>query len=314
MGLSGLLVMALLLPTETKQIAQAVFSNAHNFSEVSPLFDIVTSKPIKQQEIASDIVDKKPFAPIETATNVAKTVIDAVTPKKKESTTSGNTLTANNIIDATNKERVALGLVPLVPNEKLSASAKIKTDDMIKKGYFEHVSPSGVTVSDLGNQVGYNYVIMGENLALGNFTGADDLVDAWMKSPGHRANIVNTSYMEIGIYAAQGEYQGRKVWFAVQHFGTTRGACPVVSTTLKTDIDVLNRSLKTKEKQIITLRTELEATSDKSSESYATKVATFNSLVASYNSELAISQQSIGRYNKQVVAFNACLSKYQKAE
>jgi len=314
MGLSGLLVMALLLPTETKQITQAVFSNAHTLSEISPLFNIITSKSLEQEEIASDILDKKPFTPIETATNVAKTVIDAVTPKKKETVRNDNVLTAINIIDATNKERIAGGLTPLTPNDKLAASAKLKVDDMIKLEYFEHNSPTGVTVSDLGNEVGYNYVIMGENLALGNFTGAADLVDAWMKSPGHRENIMNTSYMEIGIYAAQGEYQGRKVWFAVQHFGTTRGACPAVSTALKADIDTLNRSLKTKEKQIVLLRAELEATSDKSSESYANKVASFNALVASYNSELAISQQAIGRYNKQVVAFNSCLSKYQKTE
>jgi len=317
MGLSGLLVMATLLPVQTREVIQSISSNAHTFGDLSPLFDISnTNKSDSIEEvIQDDTVNKKPFSPIETATKTAKAVIDVVVPKKKEIVVrNDDTLTAANIIDATNKERVALGLTPLTPNDKLSASAKLKVDDMVSKGYFEHVSPTGVTVSDLGNTVGYNYVIMGENLALGNFTGADDLVQAWMKSPGHRANILNTSYMEIGIYAAQGEYQGRKVWFAVQHFGTTRGACPVVNQSLKNDIDTLNRSLKAKEKQITTLRAEIEMTSDKSSESYANKVSTFNALVASYNAELAVSQQSIAKYNKQVVSFNSCLSKYQKAE
>lgn len=313
MGLSGLLVMALLLPTETKQLAQVVFSNAHTLGEVSPLINILNSKPLQQKEIQDDIVDKKPFAPIQTATKAAQSVIDIVVPKKKESAV-GNTLIAVNIIDATNKERVVEGLVPLTPNDKLTASAKIKTEDMIKNGYFEHISPNGVSVSDLGSVVGYNYVVMGENLALGNFTGADDLVTAWMNSPGHRANILNTSYVEIGIYAAQGEYQGRKVWFAVQHFGTTRSACPVVNTALKTEIDITNQSLKLKEKQIITLRAEIEATTDKKSELYGTRVVAFNALVANYNTQLATSQRSISSYNKQVIAFNACLSKYQTTE
>ena len=314
MGLSGLLVTALLLPTQTREVAQAIFSKDHSFSDISPLFEGIdgTGVTTEKELEGSDILDKKPFAQIET---VAKTVINVVAPKKKESVISNdNTLVAANIIDATNKERISAGLAPLMPNDKLAASAKLKTDDMIAKKYFEHVSPSGVTVSDLGNTVGYNYVIMGENLALGNFTGADDLVTAWMNSPGHRANILNTSYVEIGIYAAQGEYQGRKVWFAVQHFGTTRGACPAVSQSLKNDIDTLNKSLKAKEKQITTMRAQLESMTDKSSQEYASQVTIFNSLVASYNSELATSQQSIARYNKQVVSFNSCLSKYQKVE
>lgn len=298
------------MPTQTREVAQAILSGRDIISEISPLFNAVTNDPSKpKEEIKSDLVDKKPFAQLET---VAKTVKEVIVPKKKDPVIANdNTLTTANIIDATNKERIAKGFLPLTPNEKLTASAKLKTEDMIKNNYFEHVSPKGVTVSDLGNSVGYNYVIMGENLAVGNFTGADDLVTAWMNSPGHRANILNTSYLEVGIFAAQGEYQGRKVWFAVQHFGTTRGACPVVSQSLKSDIDVFNQSLRKQEREIVILRAQLEATTDKTSESYGAQVVAFNALVATYNIELAASQQSIAHYNKQVVAFNNCLSKYQ---
>lgn len=311
MGLSGLLVMAFFLPTQTKEIVQVIFSTSHTLNDIRPLFTSVTNDaPSPQEEIEDELINKKPFSQIETA---AKIIIDVVTPKKKDIVTqNNNTLTTANIIDATNKERITAGLLPLTPNEKLSASAKIKTDDMITKEYFEHVSPTGVTVSDLGNIVGYNYVVMGENLALGNFSGADDLVTAWMNSPGHRANILNESYIEIGIYAAQGEYQGRKVWFTVQHFGTARGACPVINQTLKNDIDDINRSLRIKEKQIITVRAELEATPDKNSKEYNTAVTAFNILVATYNEDLSTSKQSVNIYNKQVVSFNTCLAKYQQ--
>lgn len=304
--------MALLLPTQTREVAQTIFSGSQSITQLSPLFGNADDTTTPQKEIQDDIVNKKPFDTIETT---AKAIIEVIAPSKKEAVVrNDDALTVANIIDATNTERIAAGLTPLTTNTLLSASAKLKTDDMIKNGYFEHVSPAGVTVSDLGNTVGYNYVIMGENLALGNFTGANDLVRAWMDSPGHKANILSTSYMEIGIYAAQGTYQGRKVWFAVQHFGTTRGACPAVSTSLKSDIDSFNRSLRGKEKEIIAMRAELEAASNKSSQEYMSKVSTFNALVAQYNADLAVSQQFISRYNKQVVAFNSCLSKYQKAE
>lgn len=304
MGLTGLLMLAILLPTQTREMAENILSGANTFSSYLPVLDSDTKK---EEEINDPITEKKPLDTIESA---VKTVIDAVSPSKESAPKSDNTLTNANIVDATNAERIKLGLTPLSTNAKLTASAKIKTEDMIKNGYFEHVSPDGVAVSDLGTQVGYDYVIMGENLALGNFSGADDLLQAWMNSPGHRANIVSESYMEIGIYAAQGQYQGRKVWFAVQHFGTARGACPVVDQQLKDDIDDFNTALRAKEKKITVLRAELEGMEQNDNE-YQEKVAIFNALVAEYNSQLAMSQAAIARYNKQVVAFNKCLAQYQ---
>ncbi len=307
MGLSGLLMLAVLLPTQVKDVAKTILSGANSFSSYLPSINSET-KP--QEEIKDPIQDA---APLSTIGNAAQVVIDVISPKKETAPKNDDSLTAANIVDATNKERIKLGLPPLLTNAKLAASAKLKTDDMIKKGYFEHVSPQGVSVSDLGTQVGYDYVIMGENLALGNFSGANDLLQAWMDSPGHRANIVSESYLEIGIYAAQGQYQGRKVWFAVQHFGTARGACPVVDQKLKGEIDALNTALKAKEKNINTLRAELGAMEQNDSE-YQESVAAFNALVADYNAQLAVSQAAIARYNKQVVAFNKCLSQYQGEE
>ncbi len=308
MGLAGLLVSAVLLPTQTREVAQSVLSTAKEFTMLVPVSGTSTGK---EEEMESGVKNQTPFTPIETT---AKTIIDAIAPNKnKDAVANSTAMTAANVIDATNKERIKVGLPPLSTNEKLAASAKIKTDDMMKQQYFEHVSPNGVAVSDLGVVVGYDYVVMGENLALGNFTGPADLMKAWMNSPGHRANIVSENYMEIGIYVAEGQYQGRKVWFAVQHFGTARGACPVVSQDLKDKIDLLNASLKSKEQTIIKLRAQLEAMDPESSE-YQEKAVSFNKLVAEYNTELAISQSSITQHNRQVVAFNACLSKYQKGE
>lgn len=228
------------------------------------------------------------------------------------STVSTAALSTNNIVDATNRERLAAGLPPLILNSRLVQSAKIKTDDMIARQYFEHVSPTGEIVSDLGIKVGYDYVVMGENLALGNFINGDDVVAAWMESSGHRENILNPDYQQIGVYAAKGVYEGRDIWFAVQHFGTTRDACPEISTTLKASITKLNADLKKQQTMIAAEKEILEGPDRPRGEEYKTRVAAFNGMVAEYNTALVISQEKIKQYNAQVAAFNTCLVRFQK--
>lgn len=223
----------------------------------------------------------------------------------------GGALAIEDIIDETNKQRIREGFPPLRTNELLIESAELKTKDMINLQYFEHKSPTGVSVSDLGGKVGYDYIMMGENLALGNFEDAADLVQAWMDSPGHRANILNTMYQEIGVYAMRGTYEGREVWFAVQHFGASRGACPAIDKSLKREIDAMNAQLGIQESQIEALKRELEGM-NAGDPGYNEKVDQFNGMVNGYNQILIISKQKIGEYNAQVSKFNSCLVKYQK--
>ncbi len=220
-------------------------------------------------------------------------------------------LTIDNILVSTNIQRATEGLPALKLNTKLVQSSTLKTNDMIAKQYFEHESPTGKSVSDLGTEVGYNYIIMGENLALGNFKTADDLLLAWMNSPGHRANIMSTMYQEIGVYASKGDYQGREVWFAVQHFGTMRTACPQIDANLKKSIDSINSDLKKREATIATQKAYLESPERPRGEEYKTAVTVFNELVSEYNLALVVSQEKIKQYNTQVASFNKCLSQYQ---
>lgn len=287
-----MLVIALIQPTLATKVVDRVLGTfiASHTAETLPnlLPDLIESKTI----------------------NIDNTPLLKLFDTRKRGTPAP--LDIESIIDATNKERVAAGLLPLGVNEKLNASAKIKVEDMIKRQYFEHASPTGENVSDLGDMVGYNYVIMGENLALGNFTNATDLLTAWMESPGHRANIVSLNYQDIGVYAAKGMYEGREVWFAVQHFGTTRNACPVINQELKNNIDVLNLSLKKRDAQISALRAKIEDEDHPDGDEYRRMISEFNRLVKEYNTELAASQKLISQYNAQVVAFNTCLAQYQK--
>jgi uncharacterized protein YkwD len=222
----------------------------------------------------------------------------------------GNRLAIADIVDETNKERIKAGFEPLRANVILVESAKIKTEDMIDLEYFEHQSPSGKSVSDLGKDVGYDYIIMGENLAMGDFKNAKDLVTAWMNSPGHRANMLNPEYQDIGVYAAEGLFDGQSVWFAVQHFGTQRAVCPTISKTLKNDIDTLNEDLDKQQQAIEDLKNELEEFSVESG-GYDDKVNLFNAMVTAYNKQLEVSKNKIVDYNKQVASFNTCLLQYQ---
>ena len=220
-------------------------------------------------------------------------------------------IVSTDIIEETNKQRVLEGLPPLSTNDKLNQSSGIKVEDMILLQYFEHNSPNGDGVSDLGTKVGYQYVVMGENLALGNFSNAKDIVDAWMNSPGHRANILSSKYQEIGVSVKYAKYEGKNVWFAVQHFGTSRSVCPSIDINLKTSIDALNRELKAEEGIIINLKKSLEAPGAQNQSSYQSMIETFNTRVEAYNAKLSASKQKINIYNQEVRRFNSCITAFQ---
>lgn len=132
------------------------------------------------------------------------------------------------VVDLTNKERTTLALLPVTRNAVLDAAAQLKADDMAKNSYFSHDSPTGVTPWHWFEVAGYPFVHAGENLAV-YFTDSDEVVAAWMKSPTHRANIVNSQYREIGIGTARGVYKGYETVFVVQLFGAR--ALPLVAAT-----------------------------------------------------------------------------------
>ncbi len=128
-------------------------------------------------------------------------------------------ITVDNIISLTNQSRQDNQLGVLVENSVLNTAAQAKADDMLKNGYFSHNTPDGRTPWDFITKAGYSYLMAGENLAV-NFTEAENVETAWMNSPGHKANILNKNFEQIGIGIAQGEYQGHTAIFVVQMFGT----------------------------------------------------------------------------------------------
>lgn len=122
------------------------------------------------------------------------------------------------IIALTNRVRVENGLAPLDPAQALTISAQHRAQDMSDKQYFSHVSPEGKRLDDFLKNAHYDYAEAGENLAIG-FSDANEVVDAWMKSPGHYANLVKPSYEQIGVGLEGGVYDGQPTVFVAQHFG-----------------------------------------------------------------------------------------------
>lgn len=123
------------------------------------------------------------------------------------------------IVKLTNNERGTESITALRRSSTLDAAAQLKADDMVTHGYFAHYSPDGLSPWHWFDAVSYTYVHAGENLAV-HFTDSDEVVAAWMQSPGHRANIMNGEYTEIGIGTAKGTYKGVPTVFVVQLFGT----------------------------------------------------------------------------------------------
>ena len=127
-------------------------------------------------------------------------------------------ITKTNLINFTNNERNELGIQPLKENSQLEMAAFLKAEDMMEKDYFSHKSPEGITPWHWFKKANYNYQLAGENLAIG-FLDSEEVYQAWLNSPSHRANLLNPNYNEIGIAILKGEFEGKKTTVVVQHFG-----------------------------------------------------------------------------------------------
>lgn len=125
------------------------------------------------------------------------------------------------MISLTNSLRKEQGLPLLDVNVVLERSASLKADDMSEKQYFSHVNPEGRGLSYFLGKAGYKYSTAGENLAMG-FSDANEVVDAWMKSPKHYSNLVDTDFQQFGIGLVAGEFEGQPTVFVAQHFGTPK--------------------------------------------------------------------------------------------
>ena len=110
------------------------------------------------------------------------------------------------VVRLVNEIRVQNSLKPLTANWELSRVARYKSQDMRDRGYFSHTSPTYGTPFQMIKAFGLSFRTAGENIAKGYAT-PQAVVNGWMNSSSHRANILNASYTQIGVgYVAQGHY------------------------------------------------------------------------------------------------------------
>lgn len=128
-----------------------------------------------------------------------------------DSTPAGDTNIDNQsfeqqVVTLVNEQRAANGLAPLTLNAALSNVARAKSQDMHDNNYFSHTSPTYGSPFDMMKAAGISYRTAGENIAMGYGT-PQAVMNGWMNSPGHRANILNANYTQIGVgYVADGNY------------------------------------------------------------------------------------------------------------
>lgn len=110
------------------------------------------------------------------------------------------------VVKLVNAERAKAGLPALKEDWELSRVAKYKSQDMHDKNYFDHTSPTYGSPFAMMKKFGITYKAAGENIAKGQ-KSASEVVNAWMNSEGHRANILNKSYTHIGVgFVKDGNY------------------------------------------------------------------------------------------------------------
>lgn len=162
-----------------------------------------TETPTKAPAEKPDKTDK----PAETPT---KSPSPQTEPTYKEPSTEATTLspetkpqsavsdTAQSIQRLVNSQRAANGLKPLSLDSSLNYAANLKAQDMADKNYFDHTSPTYGTPFQMLQRLGISYRAAGENIAKGQKT-PEAVMNAWMNSSGHRANILNSSYGKLGV-------------------------------------------------------------------------------------------------------------------
>ena len=117
------------------------------------------------------------------------------------------------VASLTNSERKSAGLGSLTLDSQRSKLARMKAEDMAKKGYFSHTSPTYGSAFDMMKKYGVSYRTAGENIAKGQKT-PEAVMKGWMNSSGHRANILSSAYTHIGVGYAK-DSKGNTYWVQI---------------------------------------------------------------------------------------------------
>ena len=170
--------------------------------------DSNTSAPGKPSPSDTPATNPTPSTPSDkpAPNSNAPTVPDSNASAPAGTETAGMSAYELEVVRLVNVERAKYGLSALAADGELSRIARYKSQDMRDKGYFSHESPTYGSPFQMLKSFGVSYRSAGENIAYGYAT-PEKVVNAWMNSEGHRANILNASYTRLGVgYVASGDY------------------------------------------------------------------------------------------------------------
>lgn len=134
-------------------------------------------------------------------------------------------ISANEVINLSNQQRAANGISALTYSGQLAQAAYVKAQDMFAKDYWSHYNPEGQGPAYFIASSGYNYSTGGENLAK-DFNTSAGVVNAWMNSAGHRANILQGAYVHTGVAVVNGNFQGADTTLVVAMYGAPQATPP----------------------------------------------------------------------------------------
>ncbi|MEU9554062.1 CAP domain-containing protein [Streptomyces fumanus] len=155
--------------------------------------------------------------PTATGSAPAPATTGAATPRPAESAAARSAGPEAQVLALVNEERAAAGCAPLTADDRLTRAADAYSDAMAGSGVLSHTGPDGSTMASRVEAAGYAWSALGENIARGQADAAS-VMESWMNSPGHRANILNCSFTHLGVGVHPGD--GGPWW--TQDFGTGR--------------------------------------------------------------------------------------------
>lgn len=165
----------------------------------APVIETTTEATTKAPvaETTTEVTTKAPVTETTTEATTEITTVEATT----EVTTSNSY--SEQVLSLVNAERAKYGLKSLSINNKLNNVAQIKAEDMKNNNYFSHTSPTYGSPFEMMNSFGISYNTAGENIAMGQLS-PEAVVKGWMNSEGHRKNILNSSFTQMGLGYAKG--------------------------------------------------------------------------------------------------------------
>jgi uncharacterized protein YkwD len=246
--------------------------------------------------------------------------VNATTTAQVPSTSNGSEFTKKNallrtkinrenIIWFTNYERAKVNLPPLTASAQLNNSSSRKNDDMFVHQYFNHTRSGNPPVGfdQFIDDQNYSFIKIGENLAMGDFSSSAEIVNAWMKSPTHKKNILDAIYHDIGVTATLGTMNGKEVYLITQHFGDPRSSCPSINATTKEAIDTLKKHITELQVTINDKQQEVTRSNHTLDPHYDSLIEEYNSFVTLYNNAIKQMASLVTTYNKQVQSFDRCV-------